>query len=133
MTIVDSGSPPVALFVEGASPHESQLIIPTLRARYTWNLLHRLIGDKAYNSDPFRKKLRRRYQCELVAPYKLNRKRSRTQDGRFLRGYRRRWVVERFFSWIQSFQCIETRYDRDPENYFGFVQLASIIILLSRF
>ncbi|NBU21833.1 hypothetical protein EBS43_10570 [bacterium] len=42
-------------------------------------------------------------------------------------------MVERFFSWIQSFQRIETRYERDPENYFGFVQLASIIILLRRF
>ena len=107
-------------------------LCPTLRSRYTRHVPRRLIGDKAYDSDLLRKKLRR-HRCELIAPHKLNRKKPKTQDGRALRRYRRRWVVERFFSWIQSFRRVKTRYDRDPKNYFGFVQLASIIILLRRF
>ncbi len=54
----------------------------------------RVIADKAYDSDPLRKRLRRR-GIELICPHKKNRIRPATQDGRALRRYRRRWIVER--------------------------------------
>ena len=37
----------------------------------------------------------------MIAPHKRNRVRTRTQDGRRLRCYERRWLVESFFAWIQ--------------------------------
>jgi len=38
----------------------------------------------------------------MNVPHRSNRKKSfRTQDGRILRRSQRRWIVERFFSWIQ--------------------------------
>ncbi|MCB0335057.1 MAG: IS5 family transposase [Bdellovibrionales bacterium] len=133
MAIVDRRSLPIALLVESASPHESTLALPTLRSRYTRHVPDRIIGDKAYDSDPLRRDLKKRHRCQLIAPHKSNRKKPPTQDGRALRRYRRRWVVERFFAWIQSFRRVETRYERYPQNYFAFVELASICILLRRF
>ena len=37
----------------------------------------------------------------MVAPHRSNRTKPPTQDRRRLRCYLRRWLVERFFAWIQ--------------------------------
>ena len=52
-----------------------------------------LIGDKAYDSDDMDDQLKRE-GVELIAPQRSNRK-LKTQDGRALRRYSRRWLVER--------------------------------------
>ena len=45
-------------------------------------------------SDPLRQRLQKR-GIELIAPYRENRKERRFEDGRKLRRYKRRWIVER--------------------------------------
>ena len=42
----------------------------------------------------------------LIAPHRVNRARPKTQDGRALRRYKRRWKVERLWAWLQSFRRI---------------------------
>lgn len=88
----------------------------------------RLIGDRAYDSDPLDEKLAEQ-GILLIAPHKSNRKKPKTQDGRELRRYRRRWKVERLFAWLQNYRRILVRYDRFLENYLAFVHLACIVIL----
>src|SRR5574341_481132 len=58
-----------------------------------------------------------------------NRK-NKTQDGRRLRRYRRRWKIERLFAWLQNFRRLITRHERHAENFLGFLQLGCICILL---
>jgi transposase len=65
----------------------------------------------------------------MIAPHRANRK-NRTQDGRPLRRYRRRWQVERFFAWLQPFRRVITRWEVKAENYLAFVNLACVLILL---
>ena len=49
----------------------------------------RLIGDKAYDSDPLDEQLMQAGGVELIAPDRANRRADRkTQDGRTLRRYR---------------------------------------------
>jgi transposase len=67
---------------------------------------------------------------ELIAPHRSGRVKPPTQDGRPLRRYRRRWKIERLFSWLQGYRRILTRHDYHLENYLGFVQLGCILILL---
>jgi transposase len=55
---------------------------------------------------------------------------TKTQDGRSLRRYKRRWKVERLNSWLLSYRRIAVRYEYKVENYIGFVHLACIRILL---
>lgn len=61
-----------------------------------------LIGDRAYDSDALDQELKQDGVdgVELIAPHRSNRKLN-TQDGRRLRRYERRRIVERFFAWIQ--------------------------------
>ena len=70
---------------------------------------------------------------EMIAPHRQNRTKKKTQDGRRLRRYVRRWMVERFFAWLQWQRRVITRWELYPENFLGFVQLASILILLKQF
>ncbi|MDE3220369.1 MAG: transposase, partial [Nitrospirota bacterium] len=55
------------------------------------------------------------------------------QDGRHLRRYQRRWLVERFFAWLQWKRRLLVRWEYYPANFLGFVQLASITMLLKQF
>ena len=89
----------------------------------------RLIGDKAYDSDPLDAKLAEEYGIELIAPNRRNR--SKSQDGRKLRRYRRRWKVERLFAWLHNFRRLVTRWEYHIENFLGFVHLGCIKLLLS--
>ena len=59
-----------------------------------------------------------------------NRKKAKTQDGRRLRRYKRRWKVERLFAWLNNFRRLVVRYEYHADNYLGFVHLGCIVILL---
>jgi transposase len=88
-----------------------------------------LIGDKAYDSDPLDARLAEQ-GIELIAPHHANRTRPKTQDGRPLRRYKRRWKVERLFAWLQNFRRVLVRHEYHAENYLGFVHLGCLLILL---
>ena len=91
-------------------------------------LPERLIGDKAYDSDALDEQMSE-YGIEMISPHRSNRK-QKTQDGRLLRRYRRRWKVERLFAWMQNYRRLVTRWEYHIENFLGFVQLACLIMLL---
>ncbi len=90
-----------------------------------------LIGDKAYDSDNHDAMLYETRGIILVAPNRE--KRRKTQDGRALRRYKRRWQVERVNAWLQNFRRVVVRYEFHAANLLAFVQLACIMILLRHF
>jgi transposase len=105
----------------------------TVDASFLADTPARLIGDKAYDSDPLDERVRKDRNIELTAPHKANRVKPPTQNGRPLRRYRRRWRIERFFAWLHNFRRIVTRYDYYSLNFLGFVQLGCLFILLRQF
>lgn len=88
----------------------------------------RLIGDKAYDSDALDRQLAQTYGIEMIAPNRRNR--GRTQDGRPLRRYRRRWKVERLFAWLHNFRRLVVRWEFHIQNFLGFVHLGCLQLLL---
>jgi len=130
MAVADGHGLPLAVDVASASPAEVRLVISTLEARFIPELPERLIGDKAYDSDPLAAQLAEG-GIELIAPNRSNRT-VKTQDGRPLRRYRRRWKVERLFAWLHNFRRLVNRWEYDVGNFLGFVQLGCILILLRR-
>jgi len=56
-----------------------------------------------------------------------------TQDRRRLSRYMRRWLVARFFAWIQWQRRILVRWEFHTQNFLGFVQLACLVILFRQF
>jgi len=86
-----------------------------------------LIGDKAYDADPFVDVLTQR-EITPVIPPKANRKTQRVCDFAL---YCERNLVERFFNQLKHFRAIATRYDKLARNFLAGVQLAAITILLN--
>ncbi len=132
MAVADRSGLPLALHTTSASPHEVRLVGQTIARRFTDERPEKMIGDKAYDSDPLDAELAELH-IELIAPHKANRKRQKTQDGRKLRRYKRRWKIERLFAWLHNFRRIVVRYEYHSDNYLGFVHLACIVILLRNY
>ena len=83
-----------------------------------------LIGDRASDRDQLGAELKQD-GVEMIAPHRKHRTKRKTQDGRRLRRYERRWLVERFFAWIQGQRRLLIRWEYYAQNFLGFVQLAS--------
>jgi transposase len=128
MGLAEAQGLPLAMAVTSASPHEVTLVEQTLQNQFVEQLPQRLIGDRAYDSDPLDDQLAER-GLELIAPHRDNRRRPPTQDGRPLRRYRRRWKIEQLWAWLQNYRRIVVRYERYAANYLGFVHLGCILIL----
>lgn len=126
--MADAAGFPLALHVASASPHEVTLVEDTLDRTFTTELPGRLVGDKACDSDKLDARLEEAWGIEMIAPNR--KKRAKTQDGRLLRRYRRRWKVERLFAWLQNFRRLVARYEFHAENFLAMAQLGCIMILL---
>lgn len=129
MAIVDRCGLPLSIGTHSAQRHEARLVQLSLDLVLLDDLPANLVGDKAYDSDPLDAETRER-GVEMIAPHRRNRTRPKTQDGRRLRRYKRRWIVERFFAWIQWHRRVLIRWEYHPENFLGFVQLAALCLLL---
>ena len=128
MALADRHGLPVAVYVDSATPHEVKLVVPTLLEMVIPEAPQNLVGDNAYDSHKLDSELGR-YGVELISPHRSNRK-NRTQDLRRLRRYRRRWKIERLFTWLQNFRRLVVRYERYAENFLGMLYLGCCIILL---
>lgn len=131
MAIADGNGLPLAVCTDSASPAEVKLVNQTLEQRFIADVPERLVGDKAYDSDPLDEELLNQFGTEMIAPHRKSRRADTvTQDGRALRRAKRRWKVERLFAWLYNFRRLVVRYEYHVENYHGFVQLACLIVLL---
>ncbi len=130
MVMVDARGLPMAVDTMSASPHESQLVQRLFDFMLPRRMPERLIGDKAYDSDPLDEKLAED-GIELIAPHRSGRKiENKTQDGRPLRRYKRRWTVERTISWFQNFRRLCIRWEKSTPLFCGFLHLGCTILLL---
>ena len=140
MVVVDGRGVPLGNSLHSASPSEMRLAEQTLAAIRVGRRHHagrprqkplRVIADKGYDCDALRKRRRRR-GIVLIAPLRLNRRRTPPQDGRVLRRYKRRWIVERTFAWLGNFRHLVVRYDRSLTIYQAFFHIACFMIVLRR-
>lgn len=97
MAITDATGFPIAIWTAGVQRHEVPLLQETLDMCLTDEVPTRLMADRVYDSDPLRQTLYNQ-GVELICPHRKNRVKIKTQDGRKLRRYKRRWKVERFFA-----------------------------------
>jgi transposase len=83
-----------------------------------------VIGDKGYDSDPLRKKIRSTGGKPVIPSRQGCRVRRHDRQK-----YKLRNVVERFINRIKHCRRVATRYDKLAVTFLGFVQLASILTL----
>ena len=139
MVWVDGQGLPLGVRLESASPAEVTLAEATLaavrvprRQGRPRQKPERVIADRAYDSDPLRRRLQKR-GIELIAPYRSNNKQRRYEDKRKLRRYKRRWIVERTNAWLGQFRRLLVRHEHLLSTYYAFFYLACFWITLRRY
>lgn len=128
LAIVDRHGLPLSVRTHAANHHEVTLVHLSVDFSMLEATPEHLLGDRAYDSDGLDDDLKHD-GVNMIAPHRSTRK-LKTQDGRHLRRYQRRWLVERFFAWLQWKQRLFVRWEDYATNFLGFVQLASITMLL---
>lgn len=127
---VDGQGIPLGLSVAPASTGEPQMVQQTLALFEDDSQPERLIGDKAYDSDPL-DALLLDLGIELIAPHRGNRRpENYTQDGRPLRRYRHRWIVERTIAWLGYHRRLLVRWEKHVSIFAGFTLLGCLMITL---
>ena len=122
MVLADGAGAPLGVWVEAASPSEVKLLEPTLQQfeptlqQFEPTLQQfeeaglqgqpeHLIADKGYDSNAVREQLVER-GIEPIIPARKNNRKATHQDGRKLRRYKHRWIIERTNAWLQNFPAL---------------------------
>lgn len=130
MVLVDARGLPVAVDTAPANRHESRLVQRMFDFMLPLEGPQRIIGDKAYDSDPLDNALAKQ-GIEMISPHRSNRRpENKTQDGRPLRRYVRRWTVERTIAWLQHFRRLCIRWERSAVLFQGFLHFTCTLLLL---
>ncbi|MEI6099650.1 MAG: IS5 family transposase [Alphaproteobacteria bacterium] len=132
MIMVDAKGLPIAVNTGNASPHESTLVEPLFDFMVTVDFPEKLFGDKAYDSDKLDAAMAAK-GVEMISPHRANRKpENKTQDGRPLRRYKRRWTVERTIGWLQNYRRLCIRWEKSTAMFQGFVHLTCSLLLMKQ-
>ena len=137
MVLADGAGTPLGIHVEKASPAEVKLLEATLEngriggRRAKRRKPKRLIADRGYDSNKVRALLVKR-AIEPIIPARRNNRVATHQDGRKLRRYKRRWIIERTNSWLQTFRRLVVRYERSAKTFTALVHLACALTTLKR-
>ena len=109
-----------------------KLALPTIKTiKVAGGKPQQLIGDRGYDSNAVRTDLIKE-GIEPIIPARGNNKKATHQDGRKLRKYHRRWIVERTNAWLQNFRRLVVRYEHSADIYTGLVHVACALIVLRR-
>lgn len=107
-----------------------------------------LVADKAYAFPYLAELLWKKDHVRLIAPKRIKAtsfganisragqklpKEIGWQNLRRQRRNKKRWIVERFFSWLKNYRRIVNRWEYYAENFMGMVYLACCLIVLKHF
>lgn len=129
MVLVDGQGTPLGAYLASASPAEVKLLEKTLDT--VPGTPKQLVADRGYDSNAARSILQKR-GIEPIIPARVNNHRAICQDGRKLRRYRHRWIMERTIAWLGNFRRLTVRYDRLMETYGGFFHIACAMLTLKK-
>jgi len=125
--VTDANGTPLATLLTAANRHDvTQLLplvdaIPAVRGKvgHPRRRPLRMQGDRGYDSEPHRRKLRQRGIEPVLA-------KRRTDHGSGLGVFR--WVVERTLSWLHQSRRLRTRFERRDDTHEAFMELGCAMI-----
>jgi transposase len=131
--VVEAGGLPLGMATAGANAPESDLLVPALNdVPIDVPAGTPVVADKGHDSDPLRDAVEAAGFVPVI-PHRKNRVKPSRNDGRRLRRYRRRWLVERTNAWLHCYRGLAVRWSYYPMMYTGLVYLSFIHLALQRF
>ena len=134
----DENGLPLSIFISPANIHDSRLYLPIIEnVRIKLPIgtpitrPHLINADTAFDSREIRDYNRRRgIKSNIPVNPRNTKKRKRGRPRKLDKViYKGRYVVERFFSWIEGFKKICPRYEKSEHSYRGLVTLACCFML----
>lgn len=116
--VVEGQGTSLGAYLDPVSPSEATLLEKTLatvpvgcahRGGRPRKRPERLMPDRGYDSNEPRRQLAKR-GIEATIPARESNRRARHQNGRKLRRYEHRWIVERTIAWLGSFRGFVVSY-----------------------
>lgn len=131
--LVEQHGGPLGVVIAGANINDHKLLKETIDAIVVQRpdpeqVLQHLCLDKAYdNKSTHALCAATGYVAHVrkIGEEKLNTTGQKTRPAR-------RWVVERTIAWLQKCRAILIRYDKNPTNYLGLIQLACALLWYRR-
>jgi transposase len=131
--VVDARGLPLGMAAAGADESECDLLVPALNdIPVDVPAGTPVVADKGHDSDPLRDEVEAAGLVPVI-PHRKNRVRPSRNDGRRLRRYRHRWLVERTNAWLHCYRGLAVRWSYYPMMYAGLVYLCFIHLALQRF
>jgi transposase len=133
--VCDGRGVPLALLLGPGNRHDRVYALPTVdalpklrrRRKGRENRPNRLFADRGYDADWLRQALRER-GIKPNIPEKQNPGAGRVRD----QEAHERWPIERTNAWLHNYRRLTTRWERRPELYLAFAQLAASLIICRR-
>jgi transposase len=125
--ITDSAGVPLAISLTGGNRNDVTQLLPLIdgigpvrgRVGRPRRRSDRLLADRGYDFDKYRRELRRRGVKPVIA-------RRGAEHGSGLGT--ERWVVERTFAWLHNLRRLRARYERRAELHLAFMQLGCAVV-----
>jgi IS5 family transposase len=131
--VVDASGLPLGLAIAAADVSEQELLKPALDdvpVEVPPNTP--VIADKGHDSDALRDELQEAGYTPVI-PHRKNRVKPSRNDGRRLRRYGHRWLMERTNAWLHCYRGVAVRWSYYTFMYEGLVYLSFIHMALQRF
>jgi transposase len=130
---VEQNGLPISIVISPANIHDSTKFVDVVENISDYlddSMMDEIVtvcADKGYDAKYIRNYLRNN-DISCCIPYRNNSKFIVPNDS--CKHYNKtRFVVERFFGWLKNgFHRTRIRYEKNCDNYFGFVYLASIVM-----
>jgi IS5 family transposase len=131
--VVDASGLPLGLAAAAADESEQALLVPALNdIPVDVPAGTPVIADRGHDSDPLRDEVEAAGFVPVI-PHRKNRVKPSRNDGRRLRRYRHRWLVERTNAWLHCYRGLAVRWAYYPFMYVALVYLSFIHLALQRF
>jgi IS5 family transposase len=131
--IADASGLPLGLAAAGANISEHALLLPALDdIPLEIPPGTPVIADKGHDSDALRDDLEAEGFRPII-PHRSGRVKPARNDGRRLRRYRHRWLIERTNAWLHCYRGLAMRWSFYSSMYVGLVYLSFIHLTLQRF
>jgi IS5 family transposase len=131
--VIEGSGLPLSMATASADVSEQALLMPALNdVPIEVPEGTPVIADKGHDSDALRDEMEEA-GFQPVIPHRRNRVRASRNDGRRMRRYSHRWVVERTNAWLHCYRGLAVRWSYYSYMYIGLVYLSFIHMALQRF
>lgn len=131
--VADASGLPLGAATAAANVSEYELAIPALNdIPVAIPEETPVIADRGHDSDELRDAIEDEGMRPII-PHRRNRVQPSRNDGRRLRRYSHRWVIERTNAWLHCYRGLAVRWAYYSFMYVGLVYTAFIALALKRF